>query len=97
MPGNGPPDTDVVCSRFKCFARRQESFLIARFCPAWPNTLDGDFDSFAELAAQGFDFMRTRHDTIDPCCCAQLGQTNYLVVDGVGDSKFAQRLLGSAC
>ena len=67
MPGDRPPDADVVCARFNCFARSHESFLIARFCPAWPNSLDGDFDSVAELAAKRFDFMRTGHDSIDSC------------------------------
>jgi hypothetical protein len=65
MPGDRPPDADVVCARLDCFARGHESFLIAWFCPGWPNSLDGDFDFVAELAAKLFDFVRTGYDAID--------------------------------
>ena len=70
MSGDGPPDADVVCARLDCFARSHEPFLIARFGPAWSNSLDGDFDSVAEFAAKQFDFVRTGHDAIDSCFCA---------------------------
>src|SRR6476619_3720893 len=96
MPGNGTPDTDVVCAGFKCFAGRQEPFLIARFCPAWPNSLDGDFESVAELVSQGFNFMRTGDESVYSCLCAYPGQTEYLMFDVVRDSNLTQGLFGGA-
>ena len=75
MRGNWPPDADVVCACFNRFAWSHEPFLIARFCPAWPNSLDGDFESVAELASQGFNFMRTGDESVYSCLCAYPGQT----------------------
>src|ERR1043166_4614655 len=66
MLGDGPPNADVVCARLNCFPRSHESFLIARFCPTWPNSLNRDLDSVAQLAAKWFDFTGTGHDSIDP-------------------------------
>src|SRR5215471_6184295 len=67
MAGDGSADPDVVCPRFNCFPWSHEPFLIARFCPIWPNSLDRDFDSVVKLSSQGFDFTRTGHDSIDSC------------------------------
>src|SRR5262245_59447294 len=96
MPDNGPADADVVCACFNCLARGHESLLIARFYPARANSLDRDFDSVAELAPKASDFMRTGHEAINSCFDSQRGQAQDLVLDFVGDSNFAQRLLGRA-
>src|SRR5437870_12490473 len=96
MGCDGSADADIVCSRFDCLSRGHEPFLIARFCPAWPNSLDSDFDSVAKLEAQRFDFTRTGNHSIDSCFCASSGQPEYLILDGVRDSNFAQRLFGLA-
>src|SRR5262245_23867800 len=96
MRGDWPADADVVCARFNCLARGHEPFLITRIRPVWPNSLDGDFESVAQLASQGFDFMWTGDDSVDSCLCAYPGQTDYLVFDVDRDSNLAQRLFSGA-
>ena len=96
MRGDWPPDPDVVGACFNRFAWSHEPFLIARFCPAWSNSLDGDFEFVAELASLGSNFNRTGDDSVYSCLCAYPGQTEYLMFDVVRDSNLTQRLFGGA-
>src|SRR6516164_138545 len=96
MRGDLPPDTDVVCARLNSLPWSHEPSLIARFCPGWSNSLDGDFESVAKLASQGSNFMRTGDDSVYSCLCAYPGQTDYLMFNIVRDSNFTQRSFGGA-
>jgi hypothetical protein len=71
--------------------------LIARLRPGRSNSLNRDFDFVAKFRAQLFDFMRTRHDSVDSSLDTQSGEAQDLVVHVAGDSGFSQRLFRRAC
>src|SRR5947207_14987783 len=91
MCSDGSADTDVVCACFDRLTRSHESLLITRFCPTWPNSLDGNFDSVIEFATKRFNFTRTGDDSMDSCFDSKSSEAHHLDLFFSGDSIFHTR------
>src|SRR5437879_1235858 len=78
-----PTDYQIISTGLDRFARRRESFLIARLRPARSNSGNDNFDLVAEFGSQRFDFLWTRHDSVDPIFNAKFCQSHHLFVESV--------------
>src|SRR6516225_1855687 len=97
MRSDRTPNADVICASFERFARRHESFLIARLGPGRADSLNSNFYFVAKFRTQLFDFMRTGHHSVDSCFDTQSGEAQDLVVHLGGNADFAQSLFRCAC
>ncbi len=75
MGGDWPPDHQMICAGFDCFARRHEPLLIAGLRPTRPDSGNNDFDFVAKLAPQKSRFERARNQTIDSGCDTEIAQS----------------------
>src|SRR5260370_8855955 len=80
VSGDRPADYQIISTGLERFARRHESFLIARLRPARSDSWNNNFDLVAEFGSQRFDFVWTADETINSVFHTKSGQAQDLFV-----------------